>query len=380
MKLPLKKLAILLIIFIVSILFFASSFGRAAYKSLLLTSLVIEQFVIKPPAFLHSKVSVDEINVENSGKTFKARIFRPEESGQFPTMILSIGVTPRGIEDEFLARFATSLAKIGFVAVVPEVFEGNFTEEEDINQLVSTVKVVRDLNYVDKEKLGFVGFCVGGSFSMIAASDDEISQDVSYLVLLSPYFDNINLIESVVTKKTVIDSREIDWEPASLTYDVLVGGYTRYIETFHSRDDAKIIREAFEKNRPLTDEEVGSLSEGSRVMYNTLSAKSHEEFEDLINIYPQAERQALENTSPKNFVDNLDKSAKFFALSDKQDTFVPRSETLAFRKAFPKGKFVEIDSFEHVRPSTRLERLSAITQIARVFSFIHGILWETYKN
>ena len=84
-------------------------------------------------------------------------------------------------------------------------------------------------------------------------------------------------------------------------------------------------------------------------------------------------KEVFGQISPSTKIDNF--KAKLFMLNDKNDTFVPRSEGLELAKKIPKERiyFIEVDSFEHVNPATKLPRWSILKQIWNVGNYVYNV-------
>lgn len=358
------------VIVCLTILFFA--LNRSFVSAILLTTEAIPRFPVKPLSLIGGNVIKDNVEIPSSDKKIKAVIYRPDDTKTHPVMVFTVGTGLLAVNDELLERVSTAMAKVGIVSVVPEIplLAEEYVLEDSIPDFAATFKYAEEQAFAKKDKIGFAGFCVGGSLSLISASDKQISDRVAYIVLISPYFDNLKTVEAIVTKSDIIDGKQIPWQPNELSVKVARNGLLAYLGNTEER---RKLQEILEGNGTLNDSEY-FFSKSAILIYETARADTREKFEEVVSRYPADGKRDFDLISPKNYIDNLNPDTKLFVLSDKNDTFVPLSETRAFRNSFDGLRFTEIDSFEHVRPGVKLERLAAVKQAVKVFLFLNAVL------
>ena len=165
------------------------------------------------------------------------------------------------------------------------------------------------------------------------------------------------------------------WEPAQLSVDSVRKGFINYVP---DDEEKKTLENHFYNNLPLVDEDIEKLSYEGKQIRKFLEYSENKDSRNIWDGFPQEGMNLLNQLSPKNRIDQLE--AKLFILSDKQDTFVPRIEGNKFKENVTKDKFyfIEVDSFEHVNPSTNLKRWSVLKQLFYLSRYLYNVLSEAY--
>jgi len=363
--------AVVLVLLVSLTVFFATPWGRPALKTLLLVPEVVPNFPIRPLKFFSKEPQVKEVAIQTGEKEIKADLYRPQDDKKHPSVVFTIGtiITKR---DPVVTKFAQSLSRIGFVVLVPDLpdFLQGFVWTDSVNTLISSVEFLDRQPFVEKEKIGFAGFCVGASTSIVAAEDERIANKVNYIIAISPYFDILTSAGAVTTRKAKTDSGFISWEPTELTKEALYRGFINYINDGKEKD---LLLEYFLKRQAIYSE-INGLSPEAKIIYEFLSNQDPEKVEEIWQRAPQSAKDLVNNLSPSTRINKL--KAKIFVLNDKKDTFIPRTEGEKLAKSLSKKQryFVEIDTFEHVNPATKLERWAAIKQLFQLSRYVYNVL------
>ena len=157
--------------------------------------------------------------------TVRSEIYRPRGNGPFPAIIVLHGC---GGHDAHHERWAERLVSWGYVAVVVDSFAsrgyGNIckettavTPEIRVSDIYGTAEYLRKLPYVDKDRIGLLGFSHGAWTIMKAIQEKYqlklfgIRTAVAYYPYCNPKLDfriDIPLL--------VLMGEDDDWTPAAL--------------------------------------------------------------------------------------------------------------------------------------------------------------------
>lgn len=121
----------------------------------------------------HSVIESSEI-ITNDDDEIRVDIYRPEKEGKNPAVLLlhgSGGIHELGPQQ--VTRYASTLATLGFTALVVHYFDGTgnfvadyYAEQENYWKWVSDIRAViswaDSLHYVDKNKVSALGISLGG--------------------------------------------------------------------------------------------------------------------------------------------------------------------------------------------------------------------------
>jgi acetyl esterase/lipase len=353
-------------------LFFQTPPGRPVLKTLLLVPEVVPSFPVKPLQYFSRQPEIREVTLQISGKSVKADLYRPKDDKKHPAVVFTLGIVVMR-KDAAVTKFAQALSRTGFVVLVPDLpdFLSGFVWTDSVETLISSVEFLDRQDFVDKARIGFAGFCVGASASIIAAENERINNKVTFISAISPYFDLTKLTEAVLTRQVRQGSTVLPWQPAELTVEAVQKGYLNYIADTTERNYLLALLKG--KNTLAIEEKFPVISEDGQKIYSFLKNSNPENFEDLKANLPEGLKRLTVELSPSSNIANL--HAKVFVLNDKKDTFVPEIEGENLSKNLPKNQvfFIDVDSFEHVNPKTRLERLAALKQLFQLGRYVYSI-------
>ena len=133
-----------------------------------------------------------------------ADLFRPGRGASHPGVVLCLGVVPAGLEHPQIPRFASALARAGFVTLIvwSPAMQDRRLDAADPDRLAAAFRYLRDLPGVDPERCGFVGTCVGASLALIAATRPAIRDRVAFVGAFAPFSSAELLLRDVFEPDT----------------------------------------------------------------------------------------------------------------------------------------------------------------------------------
>jgi len=132
------------------------------------------------------------------GSSMQAFVARPEEKGSFPGMLVfqeAFGVNAH------IRDVAQRIAREGYVAIAPELFHRSaapglevryddfpsamphmkaLTEQGLANDVRAAYEWLRDSSYLTPDRVGSIGFCMGGRVSFLANATIELRAAISF--------------------------------------------------------------------------------------------------------------------------------------------------------------------------------------------------------
>ena len=132
------------------------------------------------------------------GNSMQAFVARPEEKGSFPGMLVfqeAFGVNAH------IRDVAQRIAREGYVAIAPELFHRSaapglevryddfpsemphmkaLTEQGLADDARAAYEWLRDSSYVTSDRIGSIGFCMGGRVSFLANATIELRAAISF--------------------------------------------------------------------------------------------------------------------------------------------------------------------------------------------------------
>jgi carboxymethylenebutenolidase len=130
-----------------------------------------------------AEVKTMEINLKSGGGEVKAFLAQPEGKGPFPGVVVIQewwGLT------DWIKENAKRLAAQGYVALAPDLYHGKVADNPNLarqlmqglpsdralRDLEAAVSTLADRDNVKKDKIGVIGWCMGGGFALQLALKD----------------------------------------------------------------------------------------------------------------------------------------------------------------------------------------------------------------
>ena len=132
----------------------------------------------------------ESIKVE--GEDMRQYVSVPSGSGPFPAVVV---IQHQGGVDAFVEEMTQRIASAGYVGVAPDLYHRDGPNCQDdgptrrarlrdvpvITDVNATVDFLRNHRHVDGERIGIVGFCMGGRVAyLMAAANPHFKAAVSY--------------------------------------------------------------------------------------------------------------------------------------------------------------------------------------------------------
>lgn len=372
----LKRCGLLLVTasLLLTILAIATSQGRAAVKTGAFVLQVLPDAPVKPLTWFTAKPIKEEITFPRGQGEGMADLYIPHGTGARGAMLLFLGVNPAGRGDDRVVNLAEGLARSGFVVMVPwsEAMAHYIIEPREIDDLVHAFEYLRDLDFVDKRRVGIGGFCVGASIATVAAQDYRIREQVAFINFFGGYFDVRDLLKAIASHTRFGPDGETPWLPSDQAWKTF---RDNLIHGVGDSQDQEILIQTFvdEVEIPLEDLEI--LSHDAKIVYQLLKGVSLEEAEELLDLLPKQFQETLTAISPSENLSAL--KAKMLIMHDQQDNNVPADESRRFRNSLKdRGNvhYTEFVFFHHMDPTRALNPLTWTRDVSKLFLHLYRII------
>ncbi len=143
-----------------------------------------------PPVTCTEDAASGSLRYQSGARSFSGYLFRPSGSGPFPAMLVlhsSIGVGEhelaygRWLTDQgYVALAADYFAPVGVTSATLDMktFQADVVRED----LARAIDCLRSLAYVDKTRVGAVGFSLGGYFALTLGTREDVRAVIGYYV------------------------------------------------------------------------------------------------------------------------------------------------------------------------------------------------------
>ncbi len=300
-------------------------------------------------------------------------------------MLLVFGVNNLGRNHPAIERVADGLARTGVAVLVPDsrtLLEGRL-EVGEIDGVVRAFGLLAARPEVDPERMGIVGFSVGGSLAMLAAGDPRISSRVRWVNAFGAFADAATYLASVSVHAYLgTDGEPVAWTPTPLAREV----YLQFmLDQVDDADDRRALEDAFgarilagERARP--DEAIREMLEtdAARTVLDLFTAPSMEAALASIEELPADSLRFIDAISPARHLDGL--TADVHLMHETEDHHVPFVESRSLASVLePTGllrEHTEFRLFDHVQPDD-LDLIAAAPELVKLLLHVRTLMEET---
>ena len=338
--------------------------GRTGFRTALFVLQMLEQ-PLKPQPWFSDEPLRQKVSFAYGDGAGAAEIYRLPGGEPRAAVLLSIGANPYGLDDPIVVRLGKALARAGYVAMLhwtPEVGLDNNLSVAEPQKLVWAFRHLEEQDYVDAERVGLGGFCVGASFALVAAADSSISDRVHFVNAFGPFYDAEELLLQVASRAVEYNGESSRWEPDALTLRVLAN---ELIETLPNAADAEILSLRYiedveddtgegesEAEIDTDTVELTALTARGRAVARLLDGVERQEAEALYAELPASFHQDLADISPAKYVEDI--HARLLVMHDRNDTLVPAAESRRLIDAVNGAnvvRYTELSEFDHTTPA-----------------------------
>jgi dienelactone hydrolase len=364
---------LLVLISLVTVLITAGRQIRIGVKTALLLPQIIPSISFKPQELFTSTPTRIEVSFPVSDGQQIADLYIPVGGDRYSAALLFLGVHPAGRNDERIVGLAEGLARTGHVVMVPwsDYMTQGRIQADDVEVLVSAFQFLQKHPRVEPERIWMGGFCVGASFSLVAAADPRISDHVRFVNFFGGYYSAADLLKSVTSRSSFYGGTEKFWDPDILARDVLTN---HLIESVEDVSEQKNLLDVY-NNGEMSIEAFGGLSVHGKVVHQLLSGVTLEEADTLFDQLSPELHQLLSQVSPGTYVQDI--QVPVLIMHDRNDTLVPVEESRRLRDAL-KGRanvyYTEFSFFEHMDPTRPVSKLTFVRDIFKLFLHMQKML------
>lgn len=285
-----RKLFLILGCLLLLFVIFFPQIRLGAITALFLWDLLDEQTVQAPDRGGLARVTpsplVERLQIPRAEEKIPADLYRLPDGEKRAAILLTHGIIEEGKDDPRLIRFARSLARAGFVVLVPELkgmksFRILFSDVDDI--VISFRYLASRKEIVDEKKMGLIGFSYGAGPTFMAAADPSIRRQVKFLVSFGGYYDPINVIRFITTGYYEYRGEKGFLKPEPYGKWVFFMNNVDYVK---NEKDRRLLKAVFKKEEEQKRDEaanlLGSLTPQGRYLYELLINEDPGRVDDLV--------------------------------------------------------------------------------------------------
>ncbi|MDP3063673.1 MAG: prolyl oligopeptidase family serine peptidase, partial [Chloroflexota bacterium] len=261
---------------------------------------------------------------------------------------------PAGRDDPRVVNLSQALARAGFAVLVPwsDVMTQRRLDVDSPDSLVWAFQYLSGLDYVDSQRVGLAGFCVGASIAVVAAEDSRINEQVSFVNDFGGYYDARDFLVQIASRTSFQNGAQAPWVVGDLTREVFTA---ELLSAVDDSEEHAFLSHVFTGGGSVAPQEVEALSPAASAVYRLLSGVSLEEARRLLTLLPPRAQEVFDRVSPSTHVSNL--VAPVLIMHDREDDAVPVEESRRFYEALGQRgdvTYTEFSFFQHVDPTRRV--------------------------
>ena len=335
----------------------ARSAGAEGWRLVRAVAFVLELMPMLPsqlPERLASVPVLERVAFQHGDSKVIAELFRPGRGDGHPGVVLCLGVVPAELEHPQIHRFASALARAGFVTLIvwSPAMQDRRLDAGDADTLAAAFGYLLGLPGVNPERCGFVGTCVGGSLALIAATRPSIRDRVAFVGAFAPFSSAELLMRDISSRTCRVGGTRVSWPIDPLTWQV----FLRTLTASLTPAEGDLLRDEFATPLVAGDEQRRStLSAEGVAVRRLLAGAPFETSEAALADLPDELREQLRQLSPLATLGDL--RAPVVAIGhDRDDLVIPVEESRRLRRSLagrPGVHYTEFALFEHADPGKR---------------------------
>ena len=344
------------------------------------TALFVTQVLdipVKPQAWFTQTPVREEITFPRADAEGQADIYYIPDSKRRAALLVFLGANAAGRDDTDVVNFGNALARAGYVPMFswsPTMGLQNNVDPAEVENLVWAFQHLQRQDYVDPDRIGMAGFSVGGSFTMVAASDSRISDDVAFVNAFGAYYDARDFFIQIASNTKRSGDMLEHWDVDPLTRRVFTNELIEVAPTQAERD---ILTRRFVDNSEVATVELDGLAGTADISRRLLAGTDPAEAERLLNQMPPDFLEKLDGISPRNHIDNY--RNRLLIMHDVGDPLIPVGESRRLVETLRSQgrqdmRYTETEIFEHVRPGADLQLWPLVKGATKLYAHMYGIL------
>ncbi len=297
---------------------------------------------------------------------------RPRSAPPWPAVMFVNGATPDGRAHPGVRRFAGSLARAGYVVVIPDL-PGVAAGELSLPTLAASVDcAVRAAESAETRdgRIALFGVSVGGALALLTAAAPDLSARISVVACIAPFADLEKVLMLATTGTYPGPAGRF---PYPVSSELQVGVSRSLARILDPTPDTRALRRAVERLDPASPDPLGalrdapcqSLGPAAAAAQALLLNRDPERFDDLFAALPNDLRDVVASLSPLRSAARL--SAPVEIATAPNDKYFPLAESHALAGQGANIRITVSSALAHATPRVALR---SIVDFARLEGFI----------
>lgn len=323
--------------------------SRGHVKAMLLLTQVLPQIPVKPLGLLTDTPAYRRVTLDSPHGPIVADMFTPVPrfggiaARSEPALMLAMGVKTKASDRVQLLALARTFSRLGYVVLWPRLatLDRGLSLPESPETFVRGVRYLARLRVVDPRRIFIVGFSVGSSLALVAATDRRITGVVRALVFFGGYYDIFDYLTSLATGTVVVNGRVVPWRP--------------------DRQAVGHVKELLRNER-------------ATAVARIFTARTRAQAQAILRAAPPAETAFLRAMSPSYHLKDF--RGRIFILHDRSDHFCPYVQSAMLNQALGARvptRYLISDLFAHTLPKSGMS-WQVVGEGGALYGFMHAAL------
>lgn len=358
-------------------LLFAKSISSAIKTTLLLSEfsgVILKSDLPRPLLVTTSPPQVKKINIKTRNGDLAADLYLPSNiKGRRPATIFMFGLTDTFYGPD-MVRLSQALARLGIIVLAPHlsvVSENRIVDERVRDDIVDSFMYLEKSDFVDKERIGFMTFCIGGSHALVAAANPKIKDKVAYVQTIAPFYDLTSFGKAAFAGQYLLDENAVAWNANARTRYVFRKEFLSLVPP----EEQSIIYDGIWE-RHISDEKQSLLSEEGKIIWELFNTKDPKRVDSLVDKIDLLNKDRHDSYSPSMHVKDI--NAPVLIATGIADKYIPISESIKLAdKLGREGKrvyFARLDLLDHGIPSNQLPLRIFMQDLSELWLYIYNVM------
>ena len=346
-----------------------ASLGDVVRATLFLAE-VLPAVPLHPLAWLTRQPVRQPVTFPGPGGGGVGDLYRPAGGGRRPGVVLFLGAGLHGSRDPRAVRLAEGLARSGFATLMcwSTAMRDGGVQPEDLDMLVAAFEHLAVQPDVDPARTGFVGFCLGAAYTLVAAARPAIAERVAFVAVFAPYNSGRDQVRAMGTGRAFSERGSRPWQiPWQKHPDTRYQFERMLLGALEDETEREQVAAAVAERAA----EPAGLSSAASAVYRLLSGALFEGSEALIQQLPARFLNRLDRVSPRGQLGGL--RAETLVIHSANDELVPVEESRRLVETLGRRvptTYSELGMFEHID----VAGATGILSLAREFTRLAGDL------
>ncbi|MBD3609651.1 MAG: hypothetical protein HUJ30_03790 [Gammaproteobacteria bacterium] len=277
-------------------------------------------------------------------------IYKPSTGEAQAVIMLIPGADEHGKDERRLVAFAYSLARVGFMVLVPELpdFQNFRLRPENAQQVALLVKQLYQQGVVNRERpFGIAAFSYAVGPVFLAASSAELVEQVDFILAVGGYYNIYDSVSYITTGYFQTKEKSYYLTPHPYARMVLVESHLEFLGEHDQRILRRVINRLMRDQGAPVKDLVAQLSPAARALYTLAENRDPKKVKSLIDSLPKAMKSNIASLDlASHQLHRL--HSQVILIHGRDDNMIPFPQSQQLGAVLPNSYVYIVDGLSHV--------------------------------